>query len=168
MCGFVGFKNTPRWQAPECDQGNGRPDHPPGPDDADYYVDDQVSLGFRRLSIIDLEGGRQPILNEDGTKVLVFNGKFTTSEPAGGPAGKRPRFQDPHRFGKPSSTGTRNTARTSSKSCGDVRLCHLGQGKAAALRRPGHLRHQALYYYENGDQFFFGSEIKLPLPIPAL
>ena len=35
-----------------------------------------ISLGFRRLSIIDLEGGRQPILNEDGSKVLTFNGEI--------------------------------------------------------------------------------------------
>ena len=35
-----------------------------------------IALGFRRLSIIDLEGGRQPILNEDGTKVLTFNGEI--------------------------------------------------------------------------------------------
>ncbi|MBP3324776.1 MAG: asparagine synthase (glutamine-hydrolyzing) [Clostridia bacterium] len=47
-----------------------------GPDDADYYVDEDISLGFRRLSIIDLEGGRQPILNEDGTLVLMFNGEI--------------------------------------------------------------------------------------------
>lgn len=47
-----------------------------GPDDAHYYVDDDISLGFRRLSIIDLEGGRQPILNEDGSLVLVFNGEI--------------------------------------------------------------------------------------------
>ncbi len=47
-----------------------------GPDQDDYYVDEDVSLGFRRLSIIDLEGGSQPILNEDGTKVLVFNGEI--------------------------------------------------------------------------------------------
>ena len=47
-----------------------------GPDDAHYYVDDDISLGFRRLSIIDLEGGRQPILNEDGTLVLLFNGEI--------------------------------------------------------------------------------------------
>ena len=42
-----------------------------GPDQADYYLDDEMALGFRRLSIIDLEGGSQPIQNEDGTKVLV-------------------------------------------------------------------------------------------------
>ena len=47
-----------------------------GPDMDDYYVDDDVSLGFRRLSIIDLEGGSQPIFNEDKSKVLVFNGEI--------------------------------------------------------------------------------------------
>ena len=47
-----------------------------GPDDAHYYVDDDISLGFRRLSIIDLEGGRQPILNEDASLVLLFNGEI--------------------------------------------------------------------------------------------
>ena len=47
-----------------------------GPDDADYYVDEDISLGFRRLSIIDLEGGRQPILNEDKSLVLMFNGEI--------------------------------------------------------------------------------------------
>ncbi len=47
-----------------------------GPDQDDYYVDDDIALGFRRLSIIDLEGGSQPILNEDGTKVLTFNGEI--------------------------------------------------------------------------------------------
>ena len=47
-----------------------------GPDDAHYYVDEDISLGFRRLSIIDLEGGRQPILNEDGSLVLLFNGEI--------------------------------------------------------------------------------------------
>ena len=47
-----------------------------GPDDAHYYVDEDISLGFRRLSIIDLEGDRQPILNEDGSLVLLFNGEI--------------------------------------------------------------------------------------------
>ena len=46
-----------------------------GPDDEGLYVGDGVGLGMRRLSIIDLSGGRQPIFNEDGTKVIVFNGE---------------------------------------------------------------------------------------------
>lgn len=46
-----------------------------GPDDSGYYVDGPVALGHRRLSIIDLGGGRQPIYNEDGSAVIVFNGE---------------------------------------------------------------------------------------------
>ena len=47
-----------------------------GPDDAGYLVEGQVALGMRRLSIIDLSGGHQPIFNEDGTVAVVFNGEI--------------------------------------------------------------------------------------------
>ena len=47
-----------------------------GPDDAGFYSDDRMSLGMRRLSIIDLDGGHQPIHNEDHTLWLVFNGEI--------------------------------------------------------------------------------------------
>ncbi|MDR1029076.1 MAG: asparagine synthetase B, partial [Clostridiales Family XIII bacterium] len=47
-----------------------------GPDDEEYYADDVCSLGFRRLSIIDLGGGAQPMFNEDRSLVLVFNGEI--------------------------------------------------------------------------------------------
>jgi asparagine synthase (glutamine-hydrolysing) len=47
-----------------------------GPDDQGVYVLGPVGLGMRRLSIIDLAGGRQPIVNEDRTKVIVFNGEI--------------------------------------------------------------------------------------------
>jgi len=47
-----------------------------GPDSDGYFVDDYVSLGFRRLSIIDLEGGDQPIHSKDGRYVIVFNGEI--------------------------------------------------------------------------------------------
>lgn len=46
-----------------------------GPDDFGYFFDGPVGLGHRRLSIIDLAGGRQPIENEDGSVVIVFNGE---------------------------------------------------------------------------------------------
>ena len=47
-----------------------------GPDDHGYYVEQNVGLGHRRLSIIDLSGGKQPIFNEDGSVVVVFNGEI--------------------------------------------------------------------------------------------
>jgi asparagine synthase (glutamine-hydrolysing) len=47
-----------------------------GPDDDGMLRDERVGLGMRRLSIIDLSGGKQPIANEDGSVVTVFNGEI--------------------------------------------------------------------------------------------
>jgi asparagine synthase (glutamine-hydrolysing) len=47
-----------------------------GPDDEGFYLSGPVGLGFRRLSIIDLNTGHQPISNEDGTVWIVFNGEI--------------------------------------------------------------------------------------------
>lgn len=47
-----------------------------GPDDSGFYKDDFISMGFRRLSIIDLGAGHQPIFNEDKTLVINFNGEI--------------------------------------------------------------------------------------------
>ncbi len=47
-----------------------------GPDDEGYHVKDNVGLGFRRLSIIDLAGGGQPIFNEDRQLCIIFNGEI--------------------------------------------------------------------------------------------
>lgn len=47
-----------------------------GPDGGDVYLSGKAALGFRRLSIIDLEQGMQPMYNETGNKVLVFNGEI--------------------------------------------------------------------------------------------
>jgi asparagine synthase (glutamine-hydrolysing) len=50
--------------------------HHRGPDDEGLFADDSVALGMRRLSIIDLDGGHQPVFNEDGTVAVVFNGEI--------------------------------------------------------------------------------------------
>ena len=47
-----------------------------GPDEEGYYVDDDVALGHRRLSIIDLSNGKQPMFNEDGSIAVVYNGEI--------------------------------------------------------------------------------------------
>ena len=77
MCGFTGFiNNTPGIDAQRVIELMGDRIRHRGPDDATYYVDDDVALAHRRLSIIDLEGGRQPMFNEDGNLVIVFNGEI--------------------------------------------------------------------------------------------
>ncbi|MBE6827075.1 MAG: asparagine synthase (glutamine-hydrolyzing) [Ruminococcaceae bacterium] len=78
MCGFVGYVNAEENRELNQKIIKSMADRivHRGPDQDDYYVDDEVSLGFRRLSIIDLEGGSQPITNEDDSKVLVFNGEI--------------------------------------------------------------------------------------------
>ncbi len=46
-----------------------------GPDDAGFYVEDKVGLGHRRLSIVDVSGGHQPVATDDGALHLVYNGE---------------------------------------------------------------------------------------------
>src|SRR5690348_10692937 len=78
MCGIVGLVHgdpgrpvSPALIRCMCDAIRHR-----GPDDEGIHTDGPVGVGMRRLSIIDVEGGRQPIFNEDGTKVIVFNGEI--------------------------------------------------------------------------------------------
>ncbi len=78
MCGIVGIVHRERDRAvsPDtirsmCDAIRHR-----GPDDEGVHFATGVGLGMRRLSIIDLAGGRQPIFNEDRSKVIVFNGEI--------------------------------------------------------------------------------------------
>ena len=75
MCGFVGFTNFIKDDGTVLGKMMDRIVHR-GPDSAGRYVDGDIALGFRRLSIIDLEEGSQPMFNEDGSLVLVFNGEI--------------------------------------------------------------------------------------------
>src|SRR5689334_5819058 len=76
MCGIAGLVSLgERVQIATvramCDQIRHR-----GPDDEGFHVDRECGIGMRRLSIIDLAGGHQPISNEDGTVWVVFNGEI--------------------------------------------------------------------------------------------
>lgn len=75
MCGFVGFTNCIDDSNKALENMMNRIIHR-GPDSGGSYIDGDIALGFRRLSIIDLEQGDQPILNEDSSKILLFNGEI--------------------------------------------------------------------------------------------
>ena len=76
MCGFVGFTNKINDASIVIGKMMDRIRHR-GPDSDGKYVDEQVAMGFRRLSIIDLsDKGSQPIFNEDRSIVITFNGEI--------------------------------------------------------------------------------------------
>jgi len=75
VCGFTGFTNFIKDDGTVLEKMMNRIVHR-GPDSAGKFIDEEVALGFRRLSIIDLAEGDQPMFNEDRSLVLVFNGEI--------------------------------------------------------------------------------------------
>ncbi|MBQ2972484.1 MAG: asparagine synthase (glutamine-hydrolyzing) [Ruminococcus sp.] len=75
MCGICGFTGQIEQRENTIKQMTEVITHR-GPDSEGFYTDNYISMGFRRLSIIDLEEGHQPIYNEDKTLVLTFNGEI--------------------------------------------------------------------------------------------
>src|SRR5215472_12901491 len=70
ICGFVGIQEDGLLERMTTSLSHR------GPDGFGYFECAGVGLGHRRLSIIDVEGGRQPMENEDGSLVLIFNGEI--------------------------------------------------------------------------------------------
>lgn len=75
MCGFVGFCSKNVKDKNVIKEMNNQIIHR-GPDSDGYFFDKDVNFGFRRLSIIDLHEGSQPILNEGGDIAIIFNGEI--------------------------------------------------------------------------------------------
>lgn len=81
MCGIVAFVDNEKPQLKDTliKKMKDRLIHR-GPDDEGQYVDDDVALGFRRLSFVDVKSGNQPIFNEDQSKIIEFNGEIYNFE----------------------------------------------------------------------------------------
>ena len=82
MCGICGIFEPERTTAIDCAVLKAMSDaiaHR-GPDDEGHYCAPGIGLGFRRLSIIDVAGGHQPLSNEDGTVWIAFNGEIYNFE----------------------------------------------------------------------------------------
>lgn len=140
-----------------------------GPDDEGYYVDGPIGLGFRRLSIIDLAGGHQPLCNEDGTVWVVFNGEIynyrdltETLEGKG------------HVFRTRSDTESIVHAYEEwGPACldrfrGMFAFAVWDQRRQELFLARDRLGKKPLYYAQVGDTLLFGSEIKALLPFPGL
>jgi len=75
MCGFTGFIGETKNSSTVLEEMMNQIIHR-GPDSSGIFTDNKAALGFRRLSIIDLEAGSQPLYNEDESCVLIFNGEI--------------------------------------------------------------------------------------------
>jgi asparagine synthase (glutamine-hydrolysing) len=140
-----------------------------GPDDEGFYVDGCVALGMRRLSIIDLATGRQPISNEDGSVWLVFNGEIYNYQELRGDLLTRG-----HRFRTNSDTETivhlyeELGDRCVEKLRGMFGLAIWDARERKLLLARDRVGKKPLHYAQIGDTLIFGSEIKSLLQHPRL
>ena len=140
-----------------------------GPDDDGYYCAPGVGLGHRRLSIIDLEGGHQPLSNEDGSIWIVFNGEVYNFEEL-----NRRFLSSGHTFRTRSDTETIvHLYEELGEACfAELRgmfalaLWDSREKKLLLARDP--LGKKPLFYSWDGRRLLFGSEIKALLAIPGV
>jgi len=132
-----------------------------GPDDEGFYCAPGIGLGHRRLSIIDLEGGHQPLSNEDGTIWIVFNGEVYNFEEL-----NRQYLSSGHKFQTRSDT---ETIVHLYEELGEECFAQLrgmfaialwdGRRKKLILARD-RVGKKPLFYSWDGRRLLFGSEIK--------
>lgn len=132
-----------------------------GPDDSGFYHDDDIALGQRRLSIIDLESGRQPISNEDDTIQLVCNGEIYNS-----PDLREALIQKGHRFKTHTDV---EVILHLYEEYGEDCVVHLrGMFAFAIWDKPhrrlfiarDHLGQKPLFFFHRDGAFAFASEVK--------
>jgi asparagine synthase (glutamine-hydrolysing) len=160
MCGIVGRVGSARVEESEilrmCDAIAHR-----GPDDWGTFVEGGLGLGMRRLSIVDLAGGHQPIANEDGTVIVVFNGELYNY-----PSLYQELVDRGHRFRTRSDTevlvhlyeehGEKLVARLR----GMFAFALWDRTRRRLLLARDHFGQKPLFYTEQGGKFTFASEIK--------
>ncbi len=140
-----------------------------GPDDEGFYSEAGIGLGFRRLSIIDVEGGHQPLSNEDGTIWIAFNGEIYNFQEL-----NRRYLSSGHRFKTRSDT---ETIVHLYEELGEACFAELRGMFAIALwdgRRQqlllarDRLGKKPLFYSWDGRRLLFASEIKALWPAGGL
>src|SRR5262249_5909282 len=131
-----------------------------GPDDEGIYVDDMVGLGQRRLSIIDLGSGHQPMCNEDASLWITFNGEIYNYQEL------RDRLKDSHQFATNSDTEVilhlyeEKRERCVDQLQGMFAFAIWDTREKSLFIARDHLGQKPMFYVHQGDRLAFGSEIK--------
>jgi asparagine synthase (glutamine-hydrolysing) len=171
MCGIAGIIYTDR----ECPvdpvllKGMGDAIAHRGPDAEGFWIEPGVGLVHRRLSIIDLEGGDQPIGNEDGSIQVVFNGEIYNYQEL-----RRDLEARGHRFRTRSDTEVlvhlyeEHGADLVERLRGMFAFALWDRGRRELVLARDRLGLKPLYVYRDAEKLAFGSEIKAILAIPSI
>src|SRR5262245_1211125 len=170
MCGIAGLLSLSSKPVMEyevqsmCDAMTHR-----GPDDDGYYSAPGIALGMRRLSIIDIDGGRQPVSNEDGTVWVVFNGEIYNFKSLRGMLEKQG-----HRFRTNTDTEVivhlyeQYGEACISKLRGMFAFAIWDESRKSLLLARDRLGIKPLFYTIVDERFAFGSELKVLLQLPEI
>jgi asparagine synthase (glutamine-hydrolysing) len=163
MCGICGtllFSRDAQVDGAELRAMNERIIHR-GPDEDGFYLQGRIGLAMRRLSIVDLSGGQQPISNEDGTIWIVFNGEIYNY-----PDLKRDLEKRGHRFKTRSDTEAIVHAyeeygvECPTKLNGMFAFAIWDARRERLFLSRDRLGKKPLYYYKDNERIVFGSELK--------
>ena len=160
MCGFVGYINKEKDKKDNIKKMADLIAHR-GPDSEGYYTDENIALGFRRLSIIDLNNGSQPIYNEDKSKVIIFNGEIYNFEPL-----RKDLIKKGHTFTTKTDTEVilhgyeEYGEKILDKLRGMFAFVIYDKNTKELFAARDFYGIKPLYYAKMGNTFIFGSEIK--------
>ena len=166
MCGFTGFVSN---SIPDIDalRAMANTIRHRGPDDEGFFTDDRCGIAHRRLSIIDLANGHQPMISDDGRYVLVYNGEVYNFQEL------RTQLMDE---GVSFATNcdsevilhgyARWGAEVTKKLRGMFAFVIWDTKEKALYGARDHFGIKPFYYAQMGDTFFFGSELKSFIPHP--
>ena len=160
MCGFVGYIDNTKNKDKTIKKMNDKIKHR-GPDSQGYYIDDYIALGFRRLSIIDLKNGDQPMYNIDKSIVIVFNGEIYNYKEI-----KKDLIKKKYKFKTNSDTEVLLNAyieykeKVLNKLRGMFSFVIYDKNKKEIFAARDFFGIKPFYYYKDEDVFMFGSEIK--------
>jgi len=169
MCGIAGLVVAPNRPAPPPALGSAMTAviRHRGPDDDGLHCDERALLGMRRLSIIDVEGGHQPVYGAEGTVCVVFNGEIYNFREL-----RAELEADGHAFHSHGDAEVivqaylRDGERCFERFDGMFAIAIWDRRDQTLLLARDRFGEKPLYYAHNGERLLFGSELKSLLQAP--
>jgi len=157
MCGIAGYTN----HNDEILKKMTDTLHHRGPDGEGFYFDENIAMGFRRLSIIDISGGSQPIFNEDKNVVTIFNGEIYNFKEL-----RKNLEARGHKFYTQTDTEVivhqyeEDGEKCFEKFNGMFAIAIWDKKEKKLILARDRMGKKPLYYFWDGKNFIFGSELK--------